>query len=364
MLKRNMLIQKTRFPVRDILLIGCLPGFFKILVYRLKGYKIGRKVSLGFGSIISGKDVSIGDFSRIGFFTIIRGEKITIGSHVNIGSTTFLDTPIIEIGDDSKINEQVFIGGLQFHDSRFILGKNCQVMQMSFINPARSITIGDDSVVGGCSLLFGHNSWLSLFEGYDVVFKPIEIGNSVALSWRVFLLPGTIIGDGSVIAPNSLVNRTIPPKSLAAGFPARVISKSPDFPKDVSDGEKIDILRKIVDEMIGYFNGSGLECTNNGDNFEITHVRKRLFGKKEKRFFLAITYENISEVESLPRRGKFNVLVSLRRIPKEVRKELNVRKVMWLDIEKKERPLFWNDLGDEVVLFLRRYGVRFNRVEY
>jgi hypothetical protein len=37
--------------------------------------------------------------------------------------------------------------------------------------------------------------------------------------------------------------------------------------------------------------------------------------------------------------------------------------VMWIDIEKKERSVFGNDLGEEVVLFLRRYGVRFFRVE-
>ena len=349
--------------MRDILLLGCLPGFLKILIYRLKGYKIGKKCSIGFGSVICGKDVSVGDYTKLGFFTIIRGEEIKIGSHVNIGSIAFLDTPFLEIGDDSKINEQVFIGGLQFHDSRFVMGKNCQIMQMSYLNPARSITIGDDSAIGGYCLLFGHNSWLSLFEGYDVVFKPIEIGKSVALSWRVFLLAGTIIGDGSVIAPNSLVNRTIPPKSLAAGFPARIIGKPPDFPKEVSEQEKVDILKSIVDKMIDYFNGSGLKCTNNGDYFEIVHVRERLFGKKKKRFFLNIAYDSISEIESLPRREKLSVLVSLRAVSKQVRKELNARGVMWLDIENKERPLFWNDLGDEIALFLRRYGVRFNRVE-
>ena len=360
----NMLIQKPRLPMREILLVGWLPGFLKILIYRLKGYKIGKKCSIGFGSVICGKKVSVGDYTTLGFLTIIRGEEIKIGSHVNIGSTTFLDTPILEIGDDSKINEQVFIGGLQFHDSRFVLGKNCQIMQMSYINPARSVTIGDDSAVGGYCLLFGHNSWLNLFEGYDVVFKPIEIGKSVALSWRVFLLPGTIIGDGSVIAPNSLVNRTIPPKSLAAGFPARIISKPPDFPKDVSEDEKVNILRDIVDEMINYFNGSGLRCIDNGDYFEIVHVRERLFGKKKRQFFLAVAYDSISDVESLPAQGKLSVLVSLKELSKEVRKELNARGMMWLDIEKKERPLFWNELGDEVALFLRRYGVRFNRVEY
>src|SRR6056297_2273177 len=134
-----MLIEKTRLPIKDILIIGILPGFLKKLVYRMKGYRIGRHVSIGFGSVVCGRKVSIGDFTSIGFLTIIRGKEIDIGEHVSIGSTSFLDTPFIEIGDGSHINEQVFVGGLQFPDSRLSMGKNCQIMQMSFLNPARWI---------------------------------------------------------------------------------------------------------------------------------------------------------------------------------------------------------------------------------
>ncbi|MCG7853621.1 MAG: hypothetical protein MIO92_13960 [Methanosarcinaceae archaeon] len=358
-----MLIQKPRIPIKDVLLIGFLPCFIKKTIYRLMGYRIGKNVSIGFGSVICGKDVHIGDHSKIGFFTIIRGKQIKIGSHVSIGSTTFLDTPFLEIGDDSKINEQVFVGGLQFHDSKFVIGRNCQVMQMSFINPAKSIVMGDDSGIGGHCLLFGHSSWQSQFEGYPVEFDSIEIGNSVSLTWRVFVMPGTKIGDGSVIAPNSFVNRIIPPKSLAAGYPARVISKAPDFPKEVSEEQKVDILRNIVDEMIAYFNGSGLGCTGAGSHFEITQVKKSVLGKKKKTWRLSVVSEGVPEQEGITGNKRLDVFVSLKTIPEEVRKKLNIAKVMWLDIEKKERPLFWNDLGDEVALFLRRYGVRFFRVK-
>src|SRR4029078_5358408 len=166
-----------------------------------------------------------------------------------IGSTTFLDTPYIGIGEGRKINEQVFVGGLQFPDSRFVLGRNCQIMQMSFINPARSITVGDDSGIGGHCLIFGHNSFLSKFEGYAVDFEPIEIGSSVSLAWGVFVLPKTKIGDGAVIDAQSVVHGVIPPRCLAIGFPARVVSKAPDFPKELSEKNKVDIFRNIGAEI-------------------------------------------------------------------------------------------------------------------
>lgn len=358
-----MLIQKSRIPVKEILLIGILPCFIKKLIYRLKGYKIGKGVSIGFGSVICAEEASVGDHTAIGFLTIIRGKSVTIGSHVSIGATTILDTPYLEIGDGSKINEQVFVGGLQFPDSKFVLGKNCQIMQMSFLNPAKSIVIGDDSGIGGDCLVFGHTTWLSEFEGYPVEFSPIEIGNSVSIAWRVFLLPGSKIGDGAVVGANSLVHRTIPPKCLAVGFPARVVSKFPDFPKEVTEEQKVEILDNIVHQMLDYFNGSGLFCTKREAYYEITQIKKTLLGRKKKTWCLGVAYEDIPEIETIPAMERLNVFISLKTIPKDIRKKLNADGVMWLDIEKKERPLFWNDFGDEVALFIRRYGVRFYRVE-
>ena len=351
-----MLIQKPRIPLKHVLLVGILPGFLKKFVYRLKGYKIGKKVSIGFGSVILGEKVQIGAYSSIGFLTIIRGKEITLGEYVSIGSTSFLDTPYIEIGDGSKINEQVFVGGLQFPDSRLALGKNCQIMQMCFINPARLIIMGDDSGIGGNCMIFGHTSWLSYFEGYPIEFKPVEIGKNVSLAWGVFVLPGSTIGDSAVVGASSLVTRTIPPHCLAVGFPARVVSKYPEFPKDVTDIQKIDKLKEIVSEMIKFFQGYGLSCEQEGDLYCISDRLKKIWK-------LLVKYDEVDEKELLPKKLQYHVLLSLRKIPNNYRTILQSRKVMWIEIESKEQSDYTNDLGEEVVLFLRRYGVRFIRVK-
>jgi len=353
-----MLIQKPRIPVKHVLLLGFLPSFLKVLVYRLKGYKIGKKVCLGFGSVICGEKVSVGDHTSIGFLTIIRGKEITIGSHVNIGSVSFLDTPYMEIGDGSKINEQVFVGGLQFPDSKFVLGRNCQIMQMTFINPARSIIVGDDSGIGGYCLIFGHTSWLSHFEGYAVEFEPIEIGSSVSIAWGVFLLPGTKIGDGAVIGANSMVSRTIPPKCLAIGYPARVVSKYPDFPKEVDETEKVEMLHKIVDEMIDFFQKYRLKCQSDNDEYLISRIEKKFWSLRERTWRLSVKYDELGNEEL-----NSDIFLSLRAIPDKLRQQLTQNGVMWIDIENKEQSDLTNDLGDEVAVFLKRYGVRLFRIK-
>ena len=355
-----MLLAKSRFPIKEILLFGFLPGPVKKFIYRLKGYKIGKKVKLGLGSVICGDQVSLGDYSELSFFAIIRGKTIKIGSHVNIGSMTILDTPHLEIGSGTKINEQVFVGGLQLPDSRLVLGRNCQVMQMTFINPAQSITIGDDTGIGGDSLIFGHTSWLSRFEGYPVEFAPIEIGNSVSLAWRVFVLPGTKIGDGAVVGANSVVHRTVPPRCLAVGFPARVVSKYPDFPQEVTGEHKMEILEHIVTEMTDFWVKSGLACRCAGDRIEVVQPPKGWQG--EKVWFMQVRYDELRGMEVLPSDGSLHVLLSLQEIPPDIRQACEQKKIMWIDIAKKEQPNYWNDLGEEVAQFLKRYGVRLFRV--
>lgn len=53
--------------------------------------------------------------------------------------------------------------------------------------------------------------------------RPVTIGNDVWIGDRVIILGGVEIGDGSVIGAGSIVTKSIPPYSIAAGVPCKVI---------------------------------------------------------------------------------------------------------------------------------------------
>lgn len=53
----------------------------------------------------------------------------------------------------------------------------------------------------------------------------ITIGNDVWIGFRSTILPGTIIGDGAVIAAGSVVRGIVPPYTIYGGVPARCIRK-------------------------------------------------------------------------------------------------------------------------------------------
>lgn len=56
-------------------------------------------------------------------------------------------------------------------------------------------------------------------------YKNIIIGNDVYIGKNTILYPGITIGDGAVIAANSLVTKSVPPYEIWGGNPAKFIKK-------------------------------------------------------------------------------------------------------------------------------------------
>lgn len=55
--------------------------------------------------------------------------------------------------------------------------------------------------------------------------KPVNIGSDVWIGGRAIVLPGVSIGDGCIIGAGTVVTKDVPPYSLLAGNPGRVIRK-------------------------------------------------------------------------------------------------------------------------------------------
>lgn len=53
--------------------------------------------------------------------------------------------------------------------------------------------------------------------------RPVIIGDNVWIGTRVIILPGVTIGDRAVIGAGAVVTKDVPPRSVAAGNPARIL---------------------------------------------------------------------------------------------------------------------------------------------
>ena len=341
-----MLIKKKKIPILQIALIGFLPSFIKKIYYRLKGYKIGKKVSFGIGSVIIGEKVTIDDFTKIGFISVIRGKEIKIDRFVQIGAMTMIDTERIFIDEDTRINENVIIGGIKTPESMIKIGKRVIIMEYSYINPTKPIVIGDDTGIGGHCLLFTHGSWLSQLEGFPVTFAPITLGKNVWLPWRVFIMPGVTVGDSVVIGANSLVTKDLPSNCLAAGSPAKI--KVENYPPPIDDEKRNDILNQIISDFIAHleYNDYRVNKITFEEGFELNiHKKKKTYNIKY-----------LNKNKTLEHINCDNLLIIDNKNIKIDNKNIQ----MWINLTTKTR-FGTSKVGEEFTKFISRYGIRFNR---
>jgi acetyltransferase-like isoleucine patch superfamily enzyme len=81
------------------------------------------------------------------------------------------------------------------------------------------IEIGDYSFIGDFVSIFDSN-FHSIDASSPPRSAPVVIGSNVWLGSRTTVLPGSKIGDHTVVATGSIVRGDLPPRVLAAGNPA------------------------------------------------------------------------------------------------------------------------------------------------
>jgi acetyltransferase-like isoleucine patch superfamily enzyme len=156
------------------------------------------QVATRLSSRLSGLDLADADAIRQGFEELIGkpvGERFTLvppfyaddGRNISIGRTVFI-------------------------------GYDC-----TFTGHA-PITIGDDVMIAHRVNLITSGHPVPPGQRRDAITAaPITIGTNVWIGAAATVLPGVTIGAGSMVAAGAVVTRDVPPATLVAGNPARVV---------------------------------------------------------------------------------------------------------------------------------------------
>lgn len=119
-----------------------------------------------------------------------------------LGMFTVVNPKNVFVGSDLGINHGVFILG----SCKIIIGNNV-------VLSARSMLIDSSLDIPSFAYTYKPNH----------AGAPIVIGDSVWIGAGAIVLPGVKIGEKSIVAAGAVVTRSIPPFSLAAGVPARIV---------------------------------------------------------------------------------------------------------------------------------------------
>lgn len=145
---------------------------------------------------------------------------------VRLGSGFTLDIPergtlIVGAGVDFRRGFVCEIAG----NGRVEIGARTTFTSNALIQCSSSIVIGERCAFGQSVLIVDghhryrdpHTHWLD--QGYDL--RPIRIGDGAGVSDKCTIQSD--VGERAMIGSNSVVNRPIPPYTIAFGAPARVV---------------------------------------------------------------------------------------------------------------------------------------------
>lgn len=222
-------------------------------------------------------------------------------------SGSFSCTESVTIGRRTRMN--VSTEGVLVLRNGVWIGDDCEIGATKSIQIGshtslqnRSIILGEVSMGAGCACgpnLYISSSWHH-FE--DIPAEPIrwqdakvmtgetlaptsravEVGDDCWIGINVVIAPGVRIGRGCIIGANSVVTKDLPPYSVAAGVPARVIRERLNFAPPGS-------LSADLSEHIPYFY-SGFAQWGAG----VSNLSQALDGggwRAEEKFKLAISVE-------------------------------------------------------------------------
>jgi acetyltransferase-like isoleucine patch superfamily enzyme len=157
----------------------------------------------------------------------------------------------LEIGKKCHINGSIV---LEREIGKVIIGDRTYIGAGTSIICATGIQIGSDVLTAWGITIVDHDShsvrwqnraedverWrVGLLEGgakraaqlknWGVVsMSPVIIGDKVWIGFNVIILKGVLVGEGAVIAAGSVVTKDVPPYSVVAGNPARVVKELAD----------------------------------------------------------------------------------------------------------------------------------------
>lgn len=135
------------------------------------------------------------------------GAKIKIGKRSQFGSGIIISTDSIEIGDD------------------VLISWNATIMD-SNNHALDSYSRRNDVLMCGINYLANPTDLARNRDWSDAKTAPIKICNKAWLGFGVSVLKGVTIGEGAIVASQSVVTKDVPPFSIVGGNPAKVIGQT------------------------------------------------------------------------------------------------------------------------------------------
>jgi acetyltransferase-like isoleucine patch superfamily enzyme len=150
--------------------------------------------------------------------------QVQVGEYALIHGARIICDAELKIGNYALISWQVVL--MDTYRVPFDLVKRRQILERASCQPDR-------------------------YPSADVPAKPIWIQDNVWIGFDACILPGVTIGEGAIVGARSVVTQDVPPYTVVAGNPARVVRQLVSAPKRDSYTTATSTLDQITHSLQG-----------------------------------------------------------------------------------------------------------------
>lgn len=157
----------------------------------------------------------------IPYIMVARNGKMTIGSHFSMNNGI----------NNNPIGCPQPCSFIVDNGRKITIGDNVGISQAALIALA-DITIGNNVKIGGGASLYTSDFHsldpeirASIDDLNNRVSSPIVICDNAFIGAHSIILKGVTIGEGAIVGAGSIVTKSIPPREIWAGNPAKFIRK-------------------------------------------------------------------------------------------------------------------------------------------
>lgn len=172
------------------LLVFFTPAILKKLIWRSIGFRIGSHVKIGMFSLIMVDSMTLADGVCIDPFTmVVFLEEFTLGERCRLAYFS-----------------KIYGKGIFHAESRCLVSVQCLIE----CSEHYSVIMKDYSCFGPRNTIYTHGDFLPKLQGYPSKRGNIVIG---AYSWTgmsTVIMPGTVIGENSIITPGAVLRGIVP----------------------------------------------------------------------------------------------------------------------------------------------------------
>ncbi len=175
-------------------------------------------------------------FYKGAILSMKRHSEIELNANLSIGYKRMRENKVltrIQMDDFTKltvngsfmVNEEAYI---------WITHSGHLILDGGFINEKVTITCASEIHIGKNAHIAREAS-IRDYDGHYIenpgyrTAKPVFIGDNVWIGYRALIMKGVTIGDGAIVAANSVVTKDVPPRCIVAGNPARIIRENVDW---------------------------------------------------------------------------------------------------------------------------------------